>query len=137
LAATEQWLGRFGTLQAMLALCWAKFLIAAVPLGWWRGWLGSSDCVRQSDEIGDARRLARQVDRAAQRLPGEVKCLPRAMALSWILRARHIRHAVVFAVRPADRREQPDALHAWVEIDGNIVLGKLPGPWIETLRLGN
>jgi len=28
------------------------------------------------------------------------------------------------------------ALHAWVEVKGGTILGDLPGPWIETLRLG-
>lgn len=80
--------------------------------------------------------MARQVDWAAGRLPFEIKCLPRAMALSWMLQARSISHAVVFAVRPSDQRDSPDALHAWVEIGGTKVLGDLPGPWLETLRLG-
>jgi hypothetical protein len=61
--------------------------------------------------------------------------LPRAAALSWILRKRGIAHAVVFAVRPEQLRDSPDPLHAWVEIAGVRVIGDLPGPWVETLRL--
>lgn len=58
------------------------------------------------------------------------------MALSWILRRKRIAHTVVFAVRPAGLRDSADALHAWVEVHGETILGELPGPWLETLRLG-
>jgi hypothetical protein len=63
--------------------------------------------------------------------------LSRAMALSWLLRRKQIAHAVVFAVRPDHLRSGPDPLHAWVEIEGMKVIGDLPGPWLETLRLGS
>jgi hypothetical protein len=88
------------------------------------------------DPLAEGQRLARQVERAAARLPFSTKCLPRAMALSWILRRKRIGHVLVFAVRPAGLRDGPDALHAWVEIEGVTVIGDLPGPWLETLRLG-
>jgi hypothetical protein len=109
-------------------------LVACVPLKHWRGTLGESAGHSSSAE---ARRLARQVERAAAWLPFETKCLVRAMALSWRLRRRRIRHAVVFAVRPPPLRDAPDALHAWVEIEAETIIGDLPGPWLETLRLGD
>ena len=117
-----------------MLLCRARLLIALVPLERWRESLGDSAGRRASDE---ARRLARQVERAARWLPFETKCLARAMALSWLLRRRRIGHAVVFAVRPPSLREAADALHAWVEIEGETIIGDLPGPWLETLRLGH
>ena len=83
-----------------------------------------------------ARRLAGHVERAAQRLPFETKCLPRAMALSWLLRRRRLGHCVVIAVRPPELRDGDHGLHAWVEVDGETVIGDLPGPWLETLRIG-
>ena len=81
-------------------------------------------------------RLAADVEWAAKRLPFSTKCLPRAMALSWMLRRRRLPHTVVIAVRPNDLRHSADALHAWVEVGGEKIIGDLPGPWIETLRLG-
>jgi hypothetical protein len=69
-------------------------------------------------------------------LPVQTKCLPRAVALSWILRRRQIQHTLVFAVRPAGLRGSKDDLHAWVEVQGAKLIGDLPGPWLETLRLG-
>lgn len=118
----------------MAMLCWARLLIAWVPLRRWRDTLGEAG--GHPSPIG-ARRLAAQVERAAEWLPFGTKCLPRAMALSWLLRRARIRHAMVFAVRPPDLRDAPDALHAWVEIDGSKIIGDLPGPWLETLRLGS
>jgi hypothetical protein len=76
------------------------------------------------------------VNRAGHRLPFETKCLARSMALSWLLRSEKIGHSVVFAVRPPDHRAGPDALHAWVEVAGEKILGDLPGPWVETFRIG-
>jgi hypothetical protein len=58
------------------------------------------------------------------------------MALSSVLRRNRIDHAIVIAVRPSALRQSPDALHAWVEVGGERILGDLPGPWIEIARLG-
>jgi len=84
----------------------------------------------------EATLLAAHVEWAARRLPFATRCLARAMALSWQLRGRGIGHALVFAVRPPHMRGTADALHAWVEVAGKTILGDLPGPWVETLRLG-
>jgi len=116
-------------------LCRAQWMMAVRPFERWRGTLGFGT-TGGGCELRRARRLAAQVERAAWRLPFATKCLPRAMALSWMLRRRQIAHTVVIAVRPSDRRDAPDALHAWVEIAGARIIGDLPGPWIETLRLG-
>jgi hypothetical protein len=120
----------------MTYLSAARLAIAAVPFARWRNSLGYSAPSPAPDALNLARRLASQVERAAVRLPFPTKCLPRAAALSWLLRRRAIGHAVVFAVRPEPMRGSPDPLHAWVEIDGVKLIGDLPGPWVETLRLG-
>jgi hypothetical protein len=117
----------------MALLCRARLLIAWVPLRRWRNTLGSTAGL---PSLADARQLARQVERAATWLPFETKCLPRAMALSWMMHRKRMAHTVVIAVRSPDRRDAPDALHAWLEVDGVKIIGDLPGPWIETLRLG-
>ena len=133
MARPDLWARRLRTLRAATALCLARLTVACVPFDRWRNSLGAATGAKSE---GEARRLAADVEWAAKRLPFETKCLPRAMALSWMLRRRHIAHAMVFAVRPAEMRHAADALHAWVEVDGATVLGNLPGPWIETLRVG-
>jgi hypothetical protein len=123
----------------MARLCWALLLVTWVPFKHWRDTLGFQGAGRRPGlaRASDARRLADDVEWAARRLPFATKCLPRAMALSWKLRRQLIGHAVVIAVRPSQLRHAPDALHAWVEMNGQVILGYLPGPWIETMRLGD
>lgn len=121
-----------------MALSIAWLLIETIPFNRWRTLLGSTAGGAISDPAKSekAKRLAADVEWAAKRLQFATKCLPRAMALSWMLRRRGLAHAIVIAVRPADRRQSLDALHAWVEMDGERIIGNLPGPWIELLQIG-
>ena len=123
----------------MAALSWARLLVAFLPFERWRRSIGSptsGGAALSTSSAAQARRIAAQVERAAEWLPFETKCLPRAMAVSWTLRRLGIAHVVVFAVRPPDLRDSADALHAWVEIGGSKIIGDLPGAWLETLRVG-
>ena len=134
---TDFWRPKFRTAAAMAQLSLAQLLVTAIPFGRWQNRLGLGPTHADGPaDLHRARRFAADVEWAAKRLPFPTKCLPRAMALSWMLRRKRIEHSVVFAVRPADSRESAEALHAWVEIDGQKILGDLSGPWIETLRLG-
>jgi len=126
----------------MVLLGMAQFVVTFIPFERWRGSLGTNP--RDADgrraarsDVAAGRRTAAVVERAAERVPFHTKCLPRAIALSWLLRRNRLRHSVVFAARPAHIRDSADALHAWVEVDGFKILGDLPGPWLETLRLGD
>ena len=131
------WHPKLRTTAAMARLCRAQLLVSWIPFNRWSQGLGCRWATNDlSKRAVEARQLAADVEWAAKRLPFPTKCLPRAMALSWMLRRKRIEHSVVFAVRPADSRESAEALHAWVEIDGQKILGNLSGPWIETLRLG-
>lgn len=118
----------------MAALIVARVTVALVPFNRWQRTLGRRGPPSDANVVA-ARRVANHVEWAARRLPFESKCLPRAMALSWLLRRKKMAHTVIFAVRPAERRGSQDDLHAWVELDGKTILGDLPGPWVETLRL--
>jgi len=121
----------------MALLSWAWLLVATVPFDRWRGSLGLAANEDTADrQLIDAQRSATYIEWAARLLPIHIKCLPRAMALSWILRRKRISHVVVFAVRPEELRGSNDDLHAWVEVGREKVIGNLPGPWLETLRLG-
>src|SRR5688572_15228381 len=100
----------------MATLCVARLLVATMPFKWWRRSIGGTAGRRRLQPLAiDAERLAAHVDWAAKLLPFTTKCLPRAMALSWMLRPRGVAHSVVFAVRPAGLRGEDDHLHAWVE----------------------
>lgn len=139
--APDKWLRRLRLLTAAGELLRARLLVAWVPFDRWSKSLGAADAAGRSplsgaDSSAEALGLAALVERAAARLPFHTKCLPRAVALSRMLRRKGIGHTVVIAVRPARLRDTPDGLHAWVEIEGAKILGDLPGPWLETLRLG-
>lgn len=130
MTAAETWAARLRTLRAMGLLCAARLLVAAVPFRLWRTWLGRSSGNGGKGDVAAARRFAAQVNRAGSRLPFATKCLPRAMALSWLLRRARLPHRLVLAVRPPEQRGGGDDLHAWVEVSETIVLGDLPGPWL-------
>lgn len=66
----------------------------------------------------DVRALTRRVERWGRRIPGARLCLPQAIAVATILRRHGVRGELVFGVR-----HHPFAAHAWVEVDGRIVLG--------------
>lgn len=118
----------------MVLLAIARVLVRHVRFAKWHARLGWSDPSAPAQELR-ARRLARHIERAAARMPGTSKCLPQAMALSWMLRTRRIPHGVALLARPASARGGLDDLHAMVLCNNEIILGNLPGPWIEMLVL--
>lgn len=70
-----------------------------------------------------ARLLAGCVERAAERLPGTSKCLPKAVALQVLLRLAGIPSRLVIAFHVTDRTG-PDAYHAWTEVCGEMLVGE-------------
>lgn len=136
MSAADLWRGRAATVGGMALLCHARLLIAWVPFSRWRNSLGLADGERLSSAGREAVRVAKVVERAASRLPFATKCLPRAIALSWLLRRRNIAHSLILAARPIEARNGADDLHAWVECAGKKVFGEMPGPWVETMRIG-
>lgn len=116
--------------EALALLVLARLLVAGPPLGWWRRWLGPLASVARTEPPQAVdRQLARAVERATQRLPGGAKCLPRAMALHWMLSRRHRPSQLVIAVLPGQVRGGVDDLHAWIETGGETLIGELDQPF--------
>lgn len=130
----ETWRLRLRTLEAMVWLVLARLVIVLVPLPRWQKHFGLGGDSRPGDAAA-ALQCVRHVDRAAMRLPIECKCLPRAMALSRILRRRKLPHRLTIAVRPLAARSGGDDLHAWIDVAGETVIGDLPGPWAPLFTL--
>lgn len=125
-------------MRAVALLATARLLVRLVPLHIWRGSVGA---VRRGDGSSnseaaardwsrlseDARRiaraLARTVERACRWLPGTSRCLPKAVALQWLMRWHRIPATTVIAFKIGDR-SGPDAYHAWVELDGEMLIGQ-------------
>ena len=130
----ERWQSRARTGEAIAELLLAQITIRMIPVRRWPGRFG----LAQDGLPGNCKTsttLARHVERGAQRLPLTSRCLPQALALSRMLKRRRIGHQLVIAVRPASRCNRTRELHAWIEQDGRVVLGELPGPWLPVLRL--
>ena len=124
------WRTRLMVGEAMVLLLVARFLVNRVGLRLWRGLLGPQqgagapvgDCARLA--TGEARRLGAGVERAAWRLGGAFKCLPKAICAHWMLRRRGIASRLVLAARPRQARGAPADLHAWAEVAGGVVIGE-------------
>jgi hypothetical protein len=134
MAGESSWRGRGATLEAMVALSIARLLIAWVPFGRWRRWLGAPaapenpDPQLRLDANLARRRLARAVERGAGRLPGQSRCLARAVALQWMLRRRGLGGVIHLGVRPEGKRGGLDDLHAWVSRSGEVLIGASDEP---------
>lgn len=136
---------RLQVLRAAAFIAVARLLVRFVPLRIWRATVGEvvpasasgsiADRSRvpaaasapaviaaNSEELAQARWLGRCVDRAATYLPGTSRCLPKAVALHWMLRLRRIPALTVIAFKREDRTGA-DVYHAWVELNGEMVIG--------------
>ena len=76
----------------------------------------------EAGQLARAQSLARAMARAAHRLPGESRCLPQAIALTWILRFAGIPSRLVIAMHRVDRMAD-HGFHAWVECGDLVVIG--------------
>lgn len=134
LPLAERWRGRARTGEAIAELLLAQITIRTLPVRRWRARFGlADDHLAQACDAGAT--LPRHIERGANRLPFASRCLPRALALSRMLRRRRIGHRLVIAARPAGHGEEPRELHAWIEQGGEVLLGYQPGPWIPVLSL--
>lgn len=123
------WRARAQVAEAITALIAARLTIATIPLARWRGALGRQVDPSSLTKAGtlpanlDGRGLARAVDRGAARLPGETRCLARALALHAMLRRRRIGATLLIGVLPRAERGTLDDLHAWVLRRGETLIG--------------
>jgi len=132
---------RLRVAEAASALLTARLLVAAVPFGSWRRSLGRV-LVGAGPEAGtDPPALKPLLDahgRALERLPWEFKCLPRAVALHWMLRRRGIASVLSIGALPRHGRGRGtiDDLHAWVTVNGVVRHGDSEEGYAVLARLG-
>ncbi len=122
---------RLRVAEATLLLLIAQFLVAWVRFGRWRGWLGEIAAMPSSPPVSEGRlakawQCAHAIDRACARLEGckapVPKCLPRAMALQWMLRRRGMAAVVVIGTaRNGRQRGRLGDLHAWLLLGDNAL----------------
>lgn len=119
-------------LEAALFLSIARALVKWVPFSRWRRTVATRKAIsapngdaRAADarSVARARRLARVVRRVASLMPFEAACLPRAVALQWMLRRRGVASRLVFGARRNPEDDELD-LHAWLTSpDGTGLIG--------------
>lgn len=124
-----RWRHRARVAEAIVLLVAARALVAGVSFRHWRGWFGEVAATPGQDRLDEAaalraRRVGRAVSQAARHLPLHCKCLPQAMAASWMLRRRAIPSEIVFGVLDSGRRGTPDDLHAWARCGGYTIAGE-------------
>jgi len=115
--------------EAALLLIVARLLIMCVRFGVWRPWLGqmvNTACRPATTPPMVTWGLVTAVERAQQRLHYPFKCLPRAMALQWMLARRGISTTLLIGVARGEAMGQLHDLHAWVEVNGTTVIGTDP-----------
>lgn len=136
--APPPWRWRALVAESMVRLAVSRLLVRLLPLRWWRSWLGLPGPVAQGSGAASTASwiLARAVRRGAARLPFQTKCLPRAIALHTMLRRRGLPSRMVIAVLDPRRRGTADDLHAWVESDGEILIGEMEDPFHPVVTYG-
>lgn len=130
---------RLRTAEAAAALTLALLLVRAAPWRWWRWSLGPAvptaaapTAVTPASAPGSApldpasRDVRLAIERACRRLPMELVCLPRAIAMQWMLRRRGASSTLVIGVAPGAGEARRFEMHAWIERGGRIVLGEDP-----------
>ena len=109
--------------KAAAALSVATLAVKLLPSARTRGLLGNVTGPVPAEldraRIEEARAIGRAVRRAASVLPWHPVCLPQAVAARAMLRRRGIRPEVHLGITTVS----PLAAHAWVSVDGAVVLG--------------
>ena len=125
----QAWNGRARTLEAMVCLGWARFLVAVVPLRFWyrQDQASSSNGGDEAPPDDTLRHCAAALDRADHRLPGSAKCLPLALAMRTLLARRGYSSRLVIGIRPKDQRRGADDLHAWLTAGQRAIYGAREG----------
>ncbi|GGM80631.1 hypothetical protein GCM10010967_10580 [Dyadobacter beijingensis] len=121
LSGPEKWI----FLRAVWSLLWIKTGLALLPFAIfrkWYHWLSRPSHLKETPP--DQMTLTVwAVDTAANLLPFELLCLPRALATKYLLRnSPALTLEIGIEINPAKQFEA----HAWVEQHGNIVIGRWP-----------
>jgi hypothetical protein len=117
--------GKITFLKSVFCLLWIKAGLSLLPFSIFRKFfhkLTSNQDVKEfsQDQI-DVTVWA--VDTAANLLPFELLCLPRALATKYLLRrAPSLTLEIGVEINPAKKFEA----HAWIEKNGTIIIGNWP-----------
>lgn len=113
-------------LEALGFLCWAKFLIRAVPFRRIAPHLGSA-MVESPVDVSEAERqlalrIAWAVQAVTRNMPLGFVCLPQAIAAKWMLRRRHLPSTLYLGLQRKD--DSKPTAHAWLRVGNTILTGR-------------
>jgi hypothetical protein len=121
LSGPEKWI----FLRAAWCLLWIKAGLRLLPFALFKKWyhrLSRPGRIQQAAPE-TMERTVWAVDTAANLLPFELLCLPRALATKYLLRnSPALTLEIGIEINPAKQFEA----HAWVEQNGNIIIGRWP-----------
>jgi hypothetical protein len=111
--------------EAAITLLGIRVLLRFFPFERWRALLGARPEARmQPAPRQTSRQIVWAVQRVSPRLPLSLACLARALAVGQMLGRRHLASQLRIGVL---RDEQGEfRAHAWVECDGEVIIGDLP-----------
>lgn len=112
-------------LRAVWCLLWIKAGLSLLPFPVFKKWYHRISRPRRIQDAGQEtmKRTVWAVDTAANLLPFELLCLPRALATKYLLRnSPALTLEIGIEINPAKQFEA----HAWVEQNGNIIIGRWP-----------
>jgi len=133
-------------IESALFLSVARFFILFLPFRYWRrslgdlegdvdGALATSAVLSETEKksFRRARRIAAAITRIAPLLPFKAICLPRAIALKWMLALRlQPSGDIHYCVRFADDGKLE--AHAWLSLHGQTVIGHHDGSFAALAR---
>jgi hypothetical protein len=112
-------------LKAVLCLLAIKAGLTLLPFSVFRKFFHKLTTVSSAEEIAPEtiEKTVWAVDTAANLLPFELLCLPRALAAKYMLRkSPALTLEIGIEINPAKQFEA----HAWVERNGSIIIGRWP-----------
>ncbi|MBO9613787.1 MAG: lasso peptide biosynthesis B2 protein [Dyadobacter sp.] len=121
LSGPEKWI----FLRAVWCLLWIKAGLLLLPFSLFRKWYHRLSRPSRVQETAPEtmERTVWAVDTAANLLPFELLCLPRALATKYLLRnSPALTLEIGIEINPTKQFEA----HAWVEQNGNIIIGRWP-----------
>lgn len=131
----------FFLFEAILYLGAARFCVFFLPLKWYVAKLGTDkpDALTQESVNSDVVQLiCKSISRAANNVPWNTVCLPRAIAAKWMCQRRNIKSVMYLGVaKKTDTRSSEQALnamfsehasisaHAWLQVEDAIITGRV------------
>jgi len=120
---------KMALIESAVLLCYAQLLVSVLPYALWSHTLGPirESAPVPSHNIADTNPVQMTgwtVEVAARYLPWGPACLPRAMAMKWMLKRRNIQSDLCIGIHPPALKNVGQAnLHAWLTVGPDTVSG--------------